>query len=102
DELADLADVPGRLADPLVVAGDLNATEAHRPLARLLDRFTDTASVTGSGWRGTWPTNRRWPPVLRLDRILVRGLVTLEHEVGPAPGSDHRHVRAVVEVASPA
>ena len=54
---------------PVLLAGDLNATVRHGPLAGL-DGLTDTASVCGRP-EGTWPTD--WPAVGRsaIDHVTV-------------------------------
>jgi endonuclease/exonuclease/phosphatase (EEP) superfamily protein YafD len=96
-----LADVNG----PQVVAGDFNATRDHRPFRDLLAAgFLDCADAARSRpWPGfTWPTDRRIPPVMRLDHVLVSrpGAAVLEARIVEVPGTDHRGVLAVVEFHS--
>jgi endonuclease/exonuclease/phosphatase (EEP) superfamily protein YafD len=93
-----LADVSG----PQVVAGDFNATRDHRPFRDLLAAgFLDCADAGRSRpWPGfTWPTDRRIPPVMRLDHVLVSrpGAAVLEARIVAVPGTDHRGVLAVIE-----
>jgi endonuclease/exonuclease/phosphatase (EEP) superfamily protein YafD len=93
-----LAEVPG----PQVVAGDFNATRDHRPFRDLLGAgFLDCADAARiRPWPGfTWPADRRIPPVMRLDHVLVSrsGTAVLEARIVGVPGTDHRGVLAVVE-----
>ncbi len=75
-----------------VLAGDMNT---WGPLVHLFM----------PGWRRavvgrTWPT---WHPHSQIDHIIVRGaLRALSGEVFPHAGSDHRPVRAELEVGPPA
>ncbi len=83
-----------------VVAGDFNATGAHRRFRALLAdaRLVDAQDVSGSGFGATWPSGPL-PPVMRLDHVLVgEGIgvqdVTLLDDVG----ADHLGVRATLRV----
>jgi endonuclease/exonuclease/phosphatase (EEP) superfamily protein YafD len=83
-----------------VVAGDFNATGAHRRFRELLSRarLVDAQDVSGSGFGSTWPSGPV-PPVMRLDHVLVgEGIgvqdVTLLDDVG----ADHLGVRATLRV----
>jgi endonuclease/exonuclease/phosphatase (EEP) superfamily protein YafD len=85
-------------AGPQVVAGDFNATRDHGPFRQLLDvGLTDAADT--QGWRAwpamTWPANRAFPPVMRLDHVLVSaGFGVRDVSVVQIPGTDHRAVVA--------
>jgi endonuclease/exonuclease/phosphatase (EEP) superfamily protein YafD len=96
--------------EPQVVAGDFNATRDHRPFRDLLAAgFLDCADAALSrAWPGfTWPANRMYPPVMRLDHVLVSapgrtagwagGVTVLEARVIRVPGTDHCGVLAVIE-----
>jgi endonuclease/exonuclease/phosphatase (EEP) superfamily protein YafD len=91
---------------PQVVAGDFNASRDHRPFRDLLAAgFADSADIARQRpWPGfTWPANRRWPPVMRLDHILVSpGIAVSEARTVKIPGTDHRAVLAVLELPAPA
>jgi endonuclease/exonuclease/phosphatase (EEP) superfamily protein YafD len=86
-----------------IVAGDFNATRDHGAFRQLLAaRFMDCADAAQHRpWPGfTWPANRRFPPVMRLDHILVSrpGATVLETRTVPIPGTDHLGVLAVIEL----
>lgn len=105
---------------PAIVGGDLNGTRlshAHRTLTEA--GFRDPHRDVGSGLGFTYPADHAPPgrgggartgsrsprvtvahlplvsfPVLRLDHLLVRGLVPLDARVGDARASDHRPIHA--------
>ena len=87
-----------------VVAGDFNATRDHRPFRDLLDAgFLDCADAARQRpWPGfTWPTDGRIPPIMRLDHVLVSqpGATVSAAQIIRVPGTDHRGVLAVIELA---
>lgn len=80
-----------------IVAGDFNATGAHRRYRELVQRagLGDAQDVSGSGFGSTWPSAQWIPPVMRLDRVLVGDAIGVDGvEVLDAMGADHRGVRA--------
>jgi endonuclease/exonuclease/phosphatase (EEP) superfamily protein YafD len=86
-----------------LVAGDFNASRDHAVFRRLLAaQFVDCADAAQHRpWPGfTWPANRRYPPLMRLDHILVSqpGAIVREARTVSVPGTDHRGVLAVVEL----
>jgi endonuclease/exonuclease/phosphatase (EEP) superfamily protein YafD len=87
-----------------VVAGDFNASRDHRPFRDLLAAgFADCADVAAlRPWPGfTWPANRWYPPVMRLDHILVSpGITVTEARTVAVPGTDHRGVLAVLDLGA--
>ena len=87
-----------------VVAGDFNASRDHRPFRDLLAAgFADCADVAARRpWPGfTWPANRWYPPVMRLDHILVSpGITVTEARTVAVPGTDHRGVLAVLDLSA--
>ncbi|MGK8507816.1 endonuclease/exonuclease/phosphatase family protein [Nocardia asiatica] len=100
DELSRLRDILGRSpADrPAVVGGDFNATYDHRQFRALLSgRFGDAAEQAGAGHLVTYPTDKRWPPVVGIDHVLVADGHAVAVETIGLPGADHRalvaHVR---------
>lgn len=85
--------------EPLVLAGDFNATAHHRRLRDLVARggFTDAQSARGLGLHGTFPRNRWYPPLLRIDHVLAsRGLVPTDFELLEGRNSDHRPIVATL------
>jgi len=86
-----------------MVAGDFNASRDHRAFRRLLAAdFVDCADAAQQRpWPGfTWPANRRFPPLMRLDHVLVSrpGATVRESRTLAIPGTDHRGVMAVIEL----
>lgn len=86
---------------PVIVAGDFNATYEHRQFRTLLADYgrhpgmIDAAEFTGAGMVPTYPSDRWFPALLGLDRVLSRGgpePVALRRL--PLPGADHYAVLA--------
>ncbi len=102
EQLAWLEQAVQHERDPVVVAGDLNATRWHRGLSRLLAEGLDDAHERrGRGWAATWPRDR-WPlpPLLRLDHVLVSRQVGVRAVwEGAGNGSDHLPVLADLVLA---
>lgn len=86
-----------------LVAGDFNATRDHRPFRQLLAAgFLDCADAAERrAWPAfTWPSTRRCP-VMRLDHVLASraDFVVRESRTVHIPGTDHRGVLAIVDLA---
>ncbi len=84
-----------------ILAGDLNATPLWPAYRRLRARFDDAAieAARRLGRRpartwGPWPGSVR---LLRIDHVLVRGLIAREARVLPLRGSDHSALLAELE-----
>ncbi len=78
---------------PVVVAGDLNATLEHLTVRRLLRAgLTDAADQAGAGWLPTFSTETGpVPPVIAIDHVLVNSRVTATTVTAfEVEGSDHR------------
>lgn len=87
---------------PHLVAGDFNASRDHRVFRGILQSgFVDCADAARQRhWPGfTWPTDRRYPPLMRLDHVLgsQAGCVVHEARTMRIPGTDHCGVLAVLE-----
>ena len=99
-QFADLVDNIEQEGGPVIVAGDLNATEATPHHAALADAgMSDAWSLAGSGRGSTWPATRylRLLPGLRLDHVYVsRDLTVTRVRTGNDSESDHRPVTADV------
>lgn len=90
-----LTAVLGRVEGPLVVAGDFNATRDQATFRALVDTgLVDAADQAGAGLQFTFPQGRRFPPLVAIDHVLVRGsaLTAVDVTVTPVRGSDHRAV----------
>jgi endonuclease/exonuclease/phosphatase (EEP) superfamily protein YafD len=83
--------------DPVLLVGDLNATDDHAFVRRLLDAgLRDAAEVANSGWQPTWP-GAGGLPLLRnsglgaLDHVLVgSGIGVVSTRTRVVHGTDHR------------
>jgi endonuclease/exonuclease/phosphatase (EEP) superfamily protein YafD len=87
------ADEPGPAH---LLLGDFNATLDHDRLRQLLDTgYADAAERVGEGLKTTWPADRRWPPEITIDHLLLpEDWAVRDYEVLDLPGSDHRPVYA--------
>ena len=83
---------------PLVVAGDLNATDDHAPMQQLrADGMRSGTDLVGAGWVPTYPANRRFPPLLPIDHVLVDDALTVTEQTAVSvAGSDHLGLLATI------
>jgi endonuclease/exonuclease/phosphatase (EEP) superfamily protein YafD len=100
DELTRLAEWTDGLTGPVVLAGDFNATNDHDQMRRFFDKgYIDGAARAGGGYLATYPSDRRYPPLIAIDHVLTRGgPVTTRIKSLTISGSDHRAVLATVAV----
>lgn len=83
--------------DHAIVIGDLNATPWSGPFDRLLESGGLYNSQIGFGRQTTWPAGLPSAVGIPIDHCLHgRGWRTIEREVGPACGSDHRALEVVL------
>ncbi len=84
---------------PLIFAGDFNATTSHRPFRDLLGAgITDANRARGKGLSNSWPNDRAFPPLIRIDHVLSTAeMVPLRVRNGNGNGSDH--VPLIVDLA---
>ena len=87
---------------PQLVAGDFNASRDHRAFRDILRAgFVDCADAARQRHRPgfTWPADRRYPPLIRLDHVLSSqpGCIVHQARTMRIPGTDHRGVLAVLE-----
>lgn len=76
--------------DPVIVAGDMNATPWTRSFEQLLDDGALDDSTHGFGYQASFPA-RLGPLGVPIDQSLYRGpLVPVRRELGPTFGSGHR------------
>ncbi len=64
----------------------------------LTGRLRDTAEQVGAGLLFTYPTDKRIPPLVGIDQILVAGGRATSVETVTLPGSDHRAVVAQIQL----
>ncbi|WP_240958883.1 endonuclease/exonuclease/phosphatase family protein [Rhodococcus sp. HNM0563] len=89
-------------AVPVVVGADFNATYDHTQYRAMLSgRLRDTAEQVGAGFLFTYPTDKRIPPLVGIDHILVAGGRATSVETVTLPGSDHRAVVAQIRLDRP-
>jgi endonuclease/exonuclease/phosphatase family metal-dependent hydrolase len=94
-----------------LLVGDFNATLDHPELRRLLGfihdgdfepdnlGYDDAADRAGKGLVMTWPADRRYPPLIAIDHVLVdRRAGVASFGADDVKGSDHRAVVATVRV----
>jgi endonuclease/exonuclease/phosphatase (EEP) superfamily protein YafD len=93
-----LGDVAERSGEPVIFAGDFNATRQHAAFRGLLERGLHDAHLErGRGLATSWPVNRRVPPFALIDHIVMSPeLATLDVRELDVPGSDHRAVVATL------
>ncbi|MFD1811376.1 endonuclease/exonuclease/phosphatase family protein [Rhodococcus gannanensis] len=83
--------------DPVVVSGDFNSTYSHSRYRDILtDGFADAGEQAGAGLVATYPADRWYPPVIAIDRIVLKDAVVGEYERVELPGSDHYGIFATV------
>jgi len=106
EELGLIQAALGSTSGPQLAAGDFNASRDHGAFRALLrSGFVDCADAARRRpWPGfTWPADRRFPPLMRLDHVLASrsGAVVHEARTVPVPGTDHEGVLAVLEFRFP-
>ncbi|MFE4464920.1 endonuclease/exonuclease/phosphatase family protein [Oerskovia sp. NPDC056781] len=100
DDLALLRDAAHADPTPQILLGDFNATSDHSAFRDLLgDRFADATRLAGHGLNLSWPADRRHPPLVDLDHVVVDAGMRVD-DVGPVaiPGTDHLAILATVQV----
>ena len=97
----DLRALPAASEAPLrIMLGDFNATLDHDEFRDLLDRgYADVADTLGDGLTTTWPEQRRLPPLVTIDHVLVDARIGIrDYSTHVIAGSDHRAVYAELEL----
>lgn len=83
----------------VIIGGDYNSTPDMRQFRDLLTNgYQDAVQESGSGFAPTFPSNRRFPPVLTIDHVLTRNATASSVRTIEVPGSDHRALLATVRV----
>ncbi|WP_157108463.1 endonuclease/exonuclease/phosphatase family protein [Aldersonia kunmingensis] len=99
DELSRLNGILDRAPTnrPVIVGGDFNATYDHAQYrAMVAGRFGDAAEQAGAGHLVTYPTDKRWPPLVGIDHILLANGRAIAVQTVRLPGADHRALVAKV------
>jgi endonuclease/exonuclease/phosphatase family metal-dependent hydrolase len=93
DALFSWADQTIEPDQPLVVAGDINATPVWPVYRRLNERWDDLVAKVGEGSAKkpapTWGWRPGWPRMLRIDHVFGSGVQPVGSTVEPLSGSDH-------------
>ncbi|WP_018156381.1 endonuclease/exonuclease/phosphatase family protein [Demetria terragena] len=84
--------------EPIVMAGDFNASQAHPGLRSLTSDFTDAQRAAGQGWVRTWPKEHTMVPFVALDHVLVRHGQVVDAGQFDVPQSDHAAVWARIRI----
>lgn len=85
---------------PAIAGGDFNATFDHSQFRAMLSgRFHDAAEQSGAGHLVTYPTDKRYPPLVGIDHILLADGHATEVRTIPLPGADHRALLARIRLA---
>lgn len=100
-DLATVAERVGEIDEPLVVAGDFNASYWHPPFREILDRGMTSAHISNRrGWTTSWPTDRWFPSFVRIDHALTNDELAATGVADfDLPGSDHRGFVVTVAAA---
>ncbi len=75
----------------VIVAGDFNAVDSHRPI-RLLRRlgYRSSTELAAAGWRPTFPANAKVPAMIEIDHVLLGpGLTATSSGTVRVAGTDH-------------
>ncbi len=84
---------------PAIAGGDFNATYDHAQFRAMLSgRFDDAVVQAGAGHLVTYPTDKRWPPLVGIDHILIAGGRAVAVETLDLPGADHRALTASIRL----
>lgn len=84
--IANAAKAAASFQQPVIIAGDLNATLWSDHISPLVKAGLHPANARGIGW--TWPAGF-WPLAIEIDHFFVRGILVKNFEVLADIGSDH-------------
>jgi endonuclease/exonuclease/phosphatase (EEP) superfamily protein YafD len=88
-------------AGAVIIGGDFNSTIDMRPFRRVFGNggFRDAAEQAGAGRVFTYPSNRRFPPLIGIDHVLTRNATATSLTNIDIARTDHRAL--IAEVAVP-
>ena len=70
-----------------------------RPFRKLLTNgYRDAAEQAGAGRTFTYPSNRRFPPIIGIDHVLTRNCTAVSMRTVEIAGTDHRALLTTVMV----
>jgi endonuclease/exonuclease/phosphatase (EEP) superfamily protein YafD len=105
-QVAGLLERVANESDAVIIAGDMNFTNASAFADRLVAAgFADVHWQAGAGRGATWVRSPRYPwlPGIRIDHVYVsRALGCKATVIGRGAGSDHRPVMAEIGFRRPA
>lgn len=86
-------------AAAVIIGGDYNSTPDMRQFRDLLTNgYRDAVEQSGSGFAPTFPSNRKFPPVITIDHVLTRNAAASSVRTIEVPGSDHRALLTTVRL----
>lgn len=105
---AQIAAFPGTLAKlsaeagagAIIIGGDFNSIIDMRPFRRVFGNggFRDAAEQAGAGRVLTYPSNRRFPPLIGIDHVLTRNANAISLTNVDIARTDHRALVAEIDV----
>jgi endonuclease/exonuclease/phosphatase (EEP) superfamily protein YafD len=104
DSMDDIGRQARAQPDPVVVAGNLNATPYNHAFRQLVDGpLDDAAESLGSAWRlATWRNDTKLFPTSMIDHVVTSpGAVPSGMKTVSVPGSDHRMVVVDLRLGPP-
>ncbi|MFF4172012.1 endonuclease/exonuclease/phosphatase family protein [Streptomyces sp. NPDC001744] len=100
-ELGRIADFAAGSREPVLIAGDFNASQDHAAFRAILDAggLHDAARQAGRSRAPTWPLEGPLPPYVQIDHVLAGpGFVPVGFRLLDLAGSDHRAVLADLDL----
>ncbi|HEX6220977.1 MAG TPA: endonuclease/exonuclease/phosphatase family protein [Acidimicrobiia bacterium] len=88
----------GEGEEPLLVAGDVNASPRWPAYRRLAERLTDLVLEHDPAAERTWSWRPGWPRLLRIDHVFGSGFGATEVSVVEIRGTDHAALIVDLEV----
>ncbi|PQZ96092.1 hypothetical protein CQ018_02080 [Arthrobacter sp. MYb227] len=77
---------------PLIMAGDFNATHAHREFRDVSQGLSDVSPRIGPLQLPSWPADASLPAFAAIDHVLVRELLEVNSERFSVDGTDHHGI----------
>ncbi len=97
-QLAAIGELAAAVSQPVIVAGDLNATPWSHGFRQLVAARGLRDSAAGHGLQASWNA-RHWAPRIPIDHVVVSPEIrVVARTVGPDVGSDHLPVEATLVV----